>query len=106
MVKTTVNHVIFIGNIQCAILLLDAGSFVNRPDRCGETALHHLLRHNQERLTMAQLAAFTDILLQYGANPNQPGADDETPMMVANSMIEKDVLDVIYASMGESLFCD
>ncbi|XP_057298580.1 26S proteasome non-ATPase regulatory subunit 10-like [Hydractinia symbiolongicarpus] len=87
------------GNLQAAILLLDAGCFVNRPDRVGDTALHHLLRHNQERLTAEQLAGFTDILLQYGAKMNTVGTDDETPLMLTQRMMEKDVYDVMCTAM-------
>lgn len=86
--------------MHCAILLLDAGSPVNRPDRAGDTALHHLLRHNQERLEPEMLAAFTDVLLQYGANPNLDGMEGDTAHVLASAMVEKDVLDVIFQAMG------
>lgn len=82
---------------------MDAGSHVNKGDRCGETALHHLIRHNQERLEPEQLASFADVLLQYGANPNLRGMEDETPIMLANLMMDKDVTDVIFTAMGKLL---
>lgn len=77
----------------------------------GDTALHHLLRHNQERLTAEQLAGFTDILLQYGAKMNTVGTDDETPLMLTQRMVEKDVYDVMCTAMGKqsllfiTMFC-
>ena len=88
--------------MHCAILLLDAGSPVNRPDRAGDTALHHLLRNNQERLEPEKLAAFTDVLLQYGANPNLEGMEDDTAHVLASAMVEKDVSDVLFTAMGMS----
>lgn len=85
------------GHLPCAILLLDAGSKVNAPDRCGETALHHLLRC--VRISPDTLLKFVDILLQYGANVNGVGRDEETPLMLANMMGERDVMDAMHMAM-------
>ena len=86
--------------MSSAILLLDANSHPNRADRVDDTALHHLLLHNQERLSSEKLAAFTDVLLQYGANPFLEDADELNSFAIANQMMEKDVLDVIYNALG------
>ena len=89
--------------MSCAILLLDAGSFVNHSDWTGATGLHNLLRNNNERLSHEELALFTDILLQYGALPNKKAADGKTPLFIANMFHQQKVLDVIYMSYGRYL---
>ena len=80
-------------------MLLDAGSKVNHTDRCGDTPLHHLLRCIKS--SPDDVLKFVDILLQYGANVNVYGRDDETPLMLANVLNERDVSDSMHMAMGK-----
>ena len=98
------------GHLACAIHLLDAGSLVNHTDCVQKTSLCHLLKqhgtsifseeNNDKKLSLDKLASFTDVLLQYGANPNSKNDDEETPYSLANSMQDKEVLDVINTALG------
>jgi len=54
---------------------------------------------------MDQLVSFTDVLLQYGANPNLTNDEDETAFMLANTMQDSDVVDLISTAMGENKYC-
>lgn len=100
---------LIIGNLPCAIHCLDAGCFVNQTDHNKNTPLHHLLKHQGKfflddtepgKLNIEQIAEFTDVLLQYGANPYLANEEEETPFFIANSMQENDVLDVINTAQG------
>ncbi|XP_066925499.1 serine/threonine-protein phosphatase 6 regulatory ankyrin repeat subunit A-like [Clytia hemisphaerica] len=102
------------GKLPCAIYCLDAGSFINHKDRINDTALHHLLKNhgrfmfddhdpmnpNDKKLGAEQLVAFADVLLQYGANPNAPNDEDETPLTIAETLQQnREVVDLMYKAM-------
>ena len=57
--------------------------------------------NNDKKLSLDQLVSFTDVLLQYGANPNLANDEDETAFSLANTMQEKDVVDLFYTAMGK-----
>ena len=101
MTCNRIHSLCFLGHFRSAVLLLDAGSNVNQGDHHLDTPLHHLLRNGLNNITSDDLSAFCDILLQYGANPTLSGLQDETPVMIANSFREKEILDMIYQSMGK-----
>ena len=101
-----------LGNPQCAIYCLDAGSRVNHKDRINDTPLHHLFKahgrfflddendyrvrtQTDVKLSLEKLVSFTDVLLQYGANPYQRNDEGETGYSLASTMQNKEILELI-----------
>ena len=99
---------------------MDAGSFINQGDRIRDTSLHrlfkthgrfflddendyHVIQQNDKRLSIEKLVSFTDVLLQYGANPNLRNEEGETPYSLANTMQNKEVLELINMACGKDL---
>lgn len=94
----------FLGQFGCAIPLLDAGCDINQGDFHDDTPFLHFLRHCNETLFHAfteDLLTFCDILLQYGADPNRKGSENQTAFTLATLTMNQDLLAMLREALGK-----
>ena len=53
------------------------------------------------KLSLEKLVSFTDVLLQYGANPYQRNDEGETGYSLASTMQNKEILELIEMAAGK-----
>ena len=53
------------------------------------------------KLSLEKLVSFTDVLLQYGANPYQRNDEGETGYSLATTMQNKEILELIEMAAGK-----
>ena len=69
--------------MACVRCLLDAGADVNGRDSCGQTPLHYVCGHDEDRASMQGLHRVAQLLLSYGANTEVKNLRGRTPLHLA-----------------------
>jgi len=67
-----------IGDLDLVTLLVQEGCWLENMDECGDTALHYAVREDR--------AHIVQYLLLQGADPNNENEDEETPLLLAETV--------------------